>query len=85
MSLISVLKYQISLLPLLPLLYLVYFFVRGLYRITLHPLAGFPGPKLAAFTRWYEVYYEAYLGGRFSIHIRDLHKRYGRVGMLACT
>ena len=50
------------------------------YRLYLHPLAKFPGPKLAALTKWYEAYYEIWpLNGKFSFHIEDLHKQYGEM------
>jgi hypothetical protein len=49
----------------------------AIYRLYLHPLAGFPGPKLAALTKWYEFYYEAILRGQFTFHIQEMHKKYG--------
>ena len=48
-----------------------------LYRLTLHPLAKFPGPKLAAISNWYEFYYDVMLHGKFTEHIQKLHKQYG--------
>jgi hypothetical protein len=54
--------------------YLVFLLVQRLF---LSPLAKFPGPKLAALTRWYEFYYEVVLRGQFTFHISELHKKYG--------
>lgn len=49
------------------------------YRLALHPLASFPGPKLAAATGLYETYYEVFKdgGGRYWVEIEEMHRRYG--------
>lgn len=47
------------------------------YRLLLHPLALFPGPKLAAISRWYEAYYDVVLTGQYTRKIADLHRSYG--------
>lgn len=49
------------------------------YRLYFHPLAKFPGPKLAAATRWYEAYYDVVCRGRYTFKIAELHKKYGNV------
>ncbi|KAL4941989.1 hypothetical protein BDV06DRAFT_235709 [Aspergillus oleicola] len=49
------------------------------FRLFLHPLANFPGPRLAALTSWYEFYYNVLKGGRFLWEIERLHQRYGPV------
>jgi hypothetical protein len=62
----------------LPCLLLVIYWVwLGIYRLYLSPLAGYPGPKLAALSNWYEFYYDVILQGKFTFHIQDLHKQYG--------
>jgi hypothetical protein len=48
-----------------------------IYRLFLHPLAKYPGPKLAALSNWYEFYYDVVQQGRFTFHIQELHKIYG--------
>ena len=63
-------------------LLLTYYVLRSIYRITLHPLAKFPGPKLPAITRWYEAYYEVFVdgkGGKFGEKIEEWHKQYGPI------
>ena len=48
-----------------------------LRRLVFHPLAHFPGPKLAAATWWYMTYYEVFKDGAFVDHLGYLHTRYG--------
>ena len=59
--------------------YAAYLIGLAIYRLYLSPIAKFPGPKLAALTRWYEFYYEVVLRGKFSQHITELHKVYGEL------
>lgn len=66
---------------------LLLFYTVGLviYRVYLSPLAKFPGPKLAAATGWYEVYFDLLYGegGQFPFQIERLHKRYGKLFRVA--
>ena len=50
-----------------------------LFRLYLSPIARFPGPKLAALTRWYEFYYGIVLKGQLTFHIQELHRKYGNL------
>ncbi|KAF2464255.1 cytochrome P450 [Lindgomyces ingoldianus] len=59
--------------------YAAYVLLLTIYRLFLHPLAKFPGPKLAAVTSWYEAYYEIILQGQYSRKISELHAIYGPV------
>jgi hypothetical protein len=61
----------------------VYLLLLVIQRLFLSPIAKFPGPKLAALTRWYEFYYEVVLRGQFTFHISELHKKYGESITLA--
>jgi hypothetical protein len=57
--------------------YGVYLTAVALYRLYIFPLAKFPGPKLAALSKWYEFYYDVVLRGKFSGRIAELHEIYG--------
>jgi hypothetical protein len=46
-------------------------------RLYLSPLAGFPGPKLAAASFWYEFYYDFWKNGKYIFEIRKMHEKYG--------
>ncbi len=48
-----------------------------LKRLVFHPLARFPGPKVAAVTWWYMTYYEVFMDGAFVEHLEELHELYG--------
>lgn len=47
------------------------------YNLCLHPLAGFPGPKIAAATRLYEFYYDVVKRGQYIYKIEEMHAKYG--------
>ena len=53
------------------------------YRLFLHPLANIPGPKLAALTSWYEIYYDVVMPGKYVWKIKDLHSEYGAIIRIA--
>ncbi|KAK8859684.1 benzoate 4-monooxygenase cytochrome P450 [Apiospora arundinis] len=55
-----------------------YLVCRAAYLLLFHPLAKFPGPKLAALTSWYEAYYDV-TGGRFPDALTELHLIYGPI------
>jgi hypothetical protein len=59
------------------LLLIIYIIWLALYRLYLSPLAQFPGPKLAALSQWYEVYYDIVFPGQFIFQIQKMHKTYG--------
>lgn len=56
-----------------------YIFLGAIYRLLLHPLRKIPGPRLAALTWWYEIYYDVFLPGQYNFKILELHKKYGPV------
>ncbi|KAK6207679.1 cytochrome P450 [Colletotrichum tabaci] len=58
-----------------------YFCALGLYRLTLHPLAKFPGPKVSAFTGWYEFYLDLFGAPRrtFAFRVQRMHEKYGPI------
>ncbi|KAK3170072.1 hypothetical protein OEA41_009457 [Lepraria neglecta] len=49
------------------------------YRLTLHPLAKFPGHRLAAITLWYEFYHDFFGHGTYIFKIREMHEKYGPI------
>ncbi len=68
----------VALLTTLCTIYVTYGLGLAIYRLWLSPISSFPGPKLAALTKWYEFYYEVVQNGRFTFHIQELHKKYGK-------
>ena len=50
-----------------------------IHRTIIGPLAKVPGPRLAAFTGWYEVYFDLVQPARFPWQIAELHRVYGTV------
>ncbi len=56
----------------------VYCISLALYRLYLHPLSKFPGPRLAAVTLWYDVYFDIVKRGKFLAEIERMHEKYGR-------
>ncbi|KAL4780079.1 cytochrome P450 [Aspergillus varians] len=59
--------------------YAAYLFGLALYRLTLHPLSKFPGPRYAALSCWHECYHDVYRQGKFIFWIEEQHKRYGPI------
>ena len=54
-----------------------YCLVGVIYRLYFHPLAKFPGPRLAAATLWYEFFYDCILYGQYTFKIGRMHEKYG--------
>lgn len=51
----------------------------AVYRLFLHPLSKFPGPKITAMTGWYETYVDLVKGpnGNFMEEIERMHDEFG--------
>ncbi|KAI0181144.1 cytochrome P450 [Hypoxylon sp. FL1284] len=61
-------------------LWVAYYAVVAAYNISpFHPLYRFPGPKLAAMSYLYEIYYDWWLLGRYTKEIQRMHGRYGPI------
>ncbi|RYC58006.1 hypothetical protein CHU98_g8202 [Xylaria longipes] len=71
----------LSALRLLLTIWLTFYIGRMVYRVWFHPLAKFPGPRLAAATHLYEIYYELIHkgGAQFTPNVRKLHSIYGPI------
>lgn len=49
------------------------------YRLILHPLAAFPGPKLAAVTNMYGAFYDlSFSSSSYVKELPALHAKYGQ-------
>ncbi|KAK4113198.1 cytochrome P450 [Canariomyces notabilis] len=58
---------------------LVYWTGLIIYRLTLHPLARFPGPFLCRISDLQQCYYEAILNGKFIEQLPKYHRKYGPI------
>jgi len=61
------------------LIWIAYLVAIAIHRLYFSPIAKFPGPKLAALTKWYEFYYDVVLQGQFTFRIQTMHKKYGPI------
>ncbi|KAM7200690.1 Cytochrome P450 monooxygenase sdnE [Naviculisporaceae sp. PSN 640] len=68
-----------SLVRILAVLFIGYLIGLVVYRLCFSPLAKFPGPKLAACSKWYEFYYDVVLRGQFTFQIQRMHQKYGPI------
>ncbi|KAF2124280.1 cytochrome P450 [Dothidotthia symphoricarpi CBS 119687] len=59
--------------------FVAYLFALAVYRLYLHPLRKFPGPRIAAVSTLYEAYFEIWLNGQYSREIARLHDLYGPI------
>lgn len=58
-------------------LYVTYLAGLVIYRLTLHPLANFPGPFICRISYLQQCYYEAILNGKFLDRFPEYHRKYG--------
>ncbi|KAJ5782303.1 hypothetical protein N7457_004077 [Penicillium paradoxum] len=53
--------------------------LRTVYHLYFHPLAKFPGPKIAAATFLYEFYYDVIKSGMYIWEVERMHEKYGPI------
>ncbi|KAH6625627.1 cytochrome P450 [Boeremia exigua] len=51
----------------------------AVYQLYFSPLSKFPGPKIAAVTLWYEIYYDVFKWGRYWVEVQKMHEEYGPI------
>jgi hypothetical protein len=56
---------------------LAYNLVMMVYRLHFHSLSRYPGPRLAAATGLYEIYFSLWGPGFFENEIDQMHQKYG--------
>ena len=56
---------------------LLYLIGNAIYQLYFSPLSKFPGPKLAAVTLWYEIYYDMFKWGKYYVEVQKMHQKYG--------
>jgi hypothetical protein len=57
--------------------FILQYVCRIIYRLWFSPLAGFPGPKLAAMTSLYEFYFDFFKKAKYCFEIERMHQVYG--------
>ena len=57
--------------------YVAYTAVAAVYNLYFHPLAHFPGPRVAAASSWWQVYVELIKQESLSIKLLELNRKYG--------
>ena len=60
---------------------LIWFLSFAVWRLYLHPLSHFPGPRLAALTRWYDFYCDVVKDGSSLKRYPALHEKFGIVDL----
>ncbi|KAL2859546.1 cytochrome P450 [Aspergillus pseudodeflectus] len=60
-------------------IYVVYLAGLVFYRLYFSPLAKFPGPRIAAVTGYYELYYDVIHKGQYIFQIEKMHDKYGPI------
>jgi hypothetical protein len=55
-----------------------YAIAKAIQRIYFHPLSKIPGPKLAAATQCYEMYFDLIQKAHMPWHLEALHATYGQ-------
>lgn len=57
----------------------IYFVALAFYRLYIHPLSKYPGPKLAAVSSLYRAYHQTWRDGRLVEQLTHLHELYGKL------
>lgn len=61
-----------------------FFVARIFYRLYLHPLSKYPGPRLAAISSLYRAYHQTWRDGRLVEQLTHLHEIYGKPPPFHC-